>query len=333
MEFRIDQEVRPPAFWLDFEKISLTITIIFTREEHYALSQANAWNRAPLGKFSVTVGLLSTKSFSPKYYEFISPGLLIGGFEKWAASSFEKKFISTYEPRIRQDVSGMLRKFLVEQRDAAFKPQPLRPVIDVSPGAATGQGVAGPFPAYMGAPFGIPPYAKPRLDNIPRKTFSTINLADLVKERLAPSSPLSVPPVHAIQAEFLEPDDENDHRVRLLLALPAEDVALIYRWGLDKHHFETEPLFDDEAIEQLQWAQEQEIIATADPHIIASLKIEHKEQLAYAREEKIGRTIADYMAYPYTEYFTDRYQATNRQRKLQSVVIEIKKMLDQHRDR
>ena len=177
---------------------------------------------------------------------------------------------------------------------------------------------------------GIPPYVQPSLDGVPRRTHSAINLADFVKERIAPRPIEDLPEASAFRFFFEEPRDEYDNEIRLYVFMSAEDHAIMKRFGLGAHEFETEPLFTQEALEQLQEAQSKELTGTVDPHLKACLKIEHQEQLEFAREAKIPRTILDYCAFPYREQCGSRLQMTNRQRRLAGIVSSIKKMLDEY---
>jgi hypothetical protein len=196
----------------------------------------------------------------------------------------------------------------------------------------------GPGPVIDGTavevhPPGLQSPAKPSIDGVPTVQHSRIDLAAFVKHKVAPVAPGSLPYVETMHWHFDEPHDANDHEVRLFLVLSQEERALIWRWGLQHHAFEQETLFDDQALEALQGAQRHEIDSAADPQLRASLAIEHKQQLAIAREAKVDITIEDYLAYPFRRQFVNRYQATNGQKKLQGIVNSIRKMLEEHRER
>jgi hypothetical protein len=178
-----------------------------------------------------------------------------------------------------------------------------------------------------------PVIQKTSLDAVPVMQHSRIYLADYVRHKVAPPAPISLPYVDHMHWHFDEPRDESDHEVRLYAVLSQEERALVRRWGLQHHAFEQETLFDDEALERLQTDQSLELASAPDPQLKASLAIEHKQQLAMAREAKIDITIEDYLSYPYCKQFGNRYQATNGQRKFNKIMTDIRKMLEDYNAR
>ena len=254
---------------------------------------------------------------------------------------------------MQNNLFEIVRKFQLAVRDArfgtssSFSAFSVPPMIDVTP-TQTGRALpppmmpsVAPLPLPMARPVpplpisppprGAPVFQRPSFETIPRRVHSFVNLADFVRDRMVPEPPDMLPEVDYMQWHFDEPEHEQDHSVRLYLAFPPEDIALMKRWGLNEESLEQEPMFDDAGIEALKQAQAHELMLAVDGQHRAALAIEHKQQLQDAREAKIDRTIEDFMAWPYQQTFPTRREATRRREKLNGMLNGFKKKLEDYR--
>jgi arsenate reductase-like glutaredoxin family protein len=83
-------------------------------------------------------------------------------------------------------------------------------------------------------------------------------------------------------------------------------------------------------MQELQDAQQREL-ENSDPATHAFFRMEHKQQLEWAQEQKIDITIIDYLAAPYRKQCANRFDATLTERRINSKLMEFKKKLDPHR--
>lgn len=174
--------------------------------------------------------------------------------------------------------------------------------------------------------------SKPPLDQIPLHRYSRIIPAEFVQEKLIPKPLVPMAEVDYMDWHFDEPEHDDDNEVRVYVVLSREDIAIIKRWGYQHDPLEKKaPLFDPLDLELLERSQQDELDAAADPNTRAMLAIEHKQQLAWAREQEIEITIVDYLACPYRKPCENRFQATLVQRQMTSRLVEFKKKLDHHR--
>lgn len=172
---------------------------------------------------------------------------------------------------------------------------------------------------------------KTPLDQIPMQKYSRINPVEFIQHKLTPETIIAAPEVENMRWKFDEPADDYDSELRLFLAFSRDERALIRRFGLDDEVFETEPAYDDDAAERLQLAQHQELEAAIDPRIRAALQLEHTEQTAWAKEQKLEITLSDYMAFPYRRKYVNRGQLTGAERKLHGRLVNIQKRLEESR--
>jgi len=193
------------------------------------------------------------------------------------------------------------------------------PVIDVTPTTAQ-------------VPEPLVP-SKPSLDQITIRRYSQIVPAEFVQHKLIPKPMVPMADVEHMEWYFDEPEHDDDHEVRLYVALSAEDIATIKRWGYQHDTLEKKiPLFDTVELDNLIQAQHQEIEQANDPHTRAALSIEHNQQLEWARQQFIDITILDYLASPYRKQCENRYQTTIAQRQINGRLAEFKTKLEKHRD-
>jgi hypothetical protein len=175
----------------------------------------------------------------------------------------------------------------------------------------------------------LPP--KPTLDQIPVQTYSHLIPAEFVQHKLTPQRIIPIADVEYMDWEFEEPLDDDDNEVRVFVSISDEERAIVKRYGYHHEPLEKDvTLFDAHIMQKLEEAQQQEL-ESADPAAHAFLRMEHKQQLEWAQEQKIDITIIDYLAAPYRKQCANRFEATLTERKINSKLMEFKKKLDPHR--
>jgi hypothetical protein len=80
----------------------------------------------------------------------------------------------------------------------------------------------------------------------------------------------------------------------------------------------------------LEELQQMELDSATVPAASAFLKIEHKQQLEWAKQQQYDLTILDYLAAPFRRNFENRYQATLGQRDINSKLSEFKSVISKH---
>ncbi len=175
----------------------------------------------------------------------------------------------------------------------------------------------------------LPP--KPNIDEIPVQQYSSIIPASFIGYKLTPQRVIPIAKVSHMDWEFDEPADDADNEVRVFVSISEEERAIIRRYGYHHEPLEKQvPLFDAADIANLQKAHEREL-ETSDPSIHGALRLEHKQQLQWAEEQKLDLTIIDYLASPFRRQCADRFEATLTERKINSRLMEFKKKLEPHR--
>src|SRR5262249_7892832 len=154
-------------------------------------------------------------------------------------------------------------------------------------------------------------------EGVPRTPHSMVNLLDFLRHRVAPPIPASLPALNTMEWWFDDERTDEDHEMRLYLVLSDDYYKRTKRFGIEHHVFEEEPLVDDVTFERIRLAKQYELENAFDPHTKAALQIEHKQQVAWLRDQKIGITVADFMAFPYRKLFPDRLQMMRGQQKVQ----------------
>jgi hypothetical protein len=198
------------------------------------------------------------------------------------------------------------------------EPYAPRPMIDVTP------------PKESDPP--LAPLVPPRLmlDQIQFQRYSSIIPWKVVEYKITPNAltPTSNVPM---DWEFDEPEDDEDNELRLYVSLSPEDVSIIKRHGY--HHRPIEKsvkVFGPADLAALEELQIQELEYSASSAARAFLRIEHKQQLEWAREQQYDLTILDYLASPFRRMFENRYQVTLGQRDLNSKLSEFKSVVSKH---
>jgi hypothetical protein len=132
---------------------------------------------------------------------------------------------------------------------------------------------------------------------------------------------------------FLDPENQDDHSVKLFLSFSEEDIGVIERFGMDDDPIHTEPLVSDEGVERLKKDQAAEVEACSDPQLRGLIIIAHKEQLRIVREEKRNIWLADLTNNPFIKVFRRRSDAIQAQGRLEKRLNEFKNDLEQNRKR
>ena len=128
--------------------------------------------------------------------------------------------------------------------------------------------------------------------SIPIRKFSNIDLRRFVEHRAIPRVPAGIPDVDETRWHFDKFGDDGRHTVSLRLVLSEADQNTVNRWGLDEDPIEEEPLFDEEATNEVLAAQEQEMRnAGNDTDKIAGLRVEHEQQLAWMEKQTWSRRL------------------------------------------
>jgi hypothetical protein len=151
--------------------------------------------------------------------------------------------------------------------------------------------------------------------------------AGFVQHKLTPQRVIPIADVDYMDWEFDEPSDDDDNEVRVFVSISEEERAIIKRYGYHHEPLEKDvTLFDSLDMQHLEQAQADELQG-ADPTSHAFLRMEHKQQLEWAQEQKIDITIIDYLAAPYRKRCANRFEATLTERKMNGRLMEFKKSL------
>jgi len=170
----------------------------------------------------------------------------------------------------------------------------------------------------------------------PIQKFSKIDLSKFIATKVVPRVPKAVPDVPQMSWDLSESFDEEDsHRVVLRLVLSKAEQEIVKKWGLHEDAIETEPLYDQAAVDEVIAAQEGEITsARNDSDKMAALRIEHRHQLEWIKEQEWARTIEYYQQWPYIREFSTRREARAYYDKLDKQILpQLKKRIEEHGNR
>ena len=98
------------------------------------------------------------------------------------------------------------------------------------------------------------------------------------------------PDVSKMQVDWDRFHGPDDHTVRLFVALSRDERAHLNEHGYNDDVLGEEPILDDAILAEIREAQETEIAQAPDPTTESALRMEHREQLEAAKNEKIEIT-------------------------------------------
>ncbi|HEX3861270.1 MAG TPA: hypothetical protein VHY35_06210 [Stellaceae bacterium] len=206
------------------------------------------------------------------------------------------------------------------QRRRYVPPEYLRPSVTSSPNPA--QSGASPLSEQPLTP------NTPSYDHVPIQRHSRIVLLDFLRDRIAPPTPPTFPDIEGIDWRFDDFERSDDNEVRLYLYLSPEYVGKTQYFGIEHEVFEKEPVADEVTLQRIEETMQHEIAAAPSPHYRAALELEHEEMRRWLSGQTMGLTIANYRAFPFRRNFPDRLRAMLGRQKLNKIMSDLKKKLD-----